>query len=87
MIRERKRSQNPENKSNRYDGQSSTMKSYHHFKTISPVSEKFASTSPASAFKSEFNFTNFNRESKTPVGDEKTKKIENFYEAYNSRNQ
>jgi hypothetical protein len=62
------------------------MKSYHRFKTISPVSDRFASTSPVSGFKSEFNFTNFNKDSKTPVADEKTKKLETFFDAYNSRN-
>ena len=61
------------------------MKSYHHFRTISPVTDKFASTSPASGLKSEFNFTNFNRESKTPVADDK--KLDTFFDAYNSRNQ
>ena len=64
------------------------MKSYHRFKTISPISDKFANTSPASGFKSEFNFTNLNRESKTPAAaDDNYKKIETFFDAYNSRNQ
>jgi hypothetical protein len=63
------------------------MKSYHRFQTISPVSDRFASTSPVSGFKSEFNFTNFNKDSKTPVGDDKNKKIETFFDGYNSRNQ
>ena len=61
------------------------MKSFHRFKTISPVSDKFASTSPASGLKSEFILTNFNRESKTPVADEK--KLDTFFDGYNSRNQ
>lgn len=62
------------------------MKSYHRFKSISPVTDKFANTSPAGGFKSEFNFTNYNKESKTPVADDKNKKLENFFDAYNSRN-
>ena len=50
------------------------------------MSDRFASTSPVSGFKSEFNFTNFNKDSKTPVADDKTKKLETFFDAYNSRN-
>ncbi len=67
--------------------QSGTMKSYHRFKSISPITERFANTSPASGIKSEINFTNYNKDFKTPVAEDKGKKIETFFEAYNSRNQ
>ncbi len=67
--------------------QSGTMKSYHRFKSISPITERFANTSPASGIKSEINFTNYNKNFKTPVAEDKGQKIETFFEAYNSRNQ
>ena len=63
------------------------MKSYHRFQTVSPVTDKFSNTSPAGGFRSEFNFTNFNRESRTPVAEDNNKKMEGLFDSYNSRNQ
>lgn len=89
MMKERQRSQQQSQRKdgsgNTRDIKSSTMQLYHRFQTISPVSnDKFSATSPG--IKSDYNFTNYNKESKTPVGDDNKKKIENFFEAYNSRN-
>jgi hypothetical protein len=87
MIKERMRSKNPpETRGPRGDHYSSTMKSYPGFNTISPINDKFASTSPISGVKSEFNFTNLNKDSKTPAADYQGKHIETFFDACNSRN-